>query len=94
MALLSKGTPLDWIEAKKYSSHVRKNGVQQFLNIWRKIKSKDRNIFLWGDEIEYIIVEFEVGVNKVRLFACADKIVEKLMENEKSYFKYQSIGIE
>ncbi|OLY82962.1 Glutamate-cysteine ligase, partial [Smittium mucronatum] len=94
MGLLTIGTSLDWADAKEYCSHVRMNGIQQFLNIWRKCKNKDRDVFLWGDEIEYIIVEFEVDVSKVRLFVFADKAIEKLNVNEKSYLESQLLGID
>ena len=51
MGLLSKGTPLDWEEAKQYADHVRKHGIQQFLAIYRRLKDRCNDELLWGDEV-------------------------------------------
>ncbi|OMJ20578.1 Glutamate-cysteine ligase [Smittium culicis] len=94
MGLLSLGTPLDWEEAKKYSCHVRRNGIQQFLNIWNKLKTIERRNLLWGDEIEYIIVEFDEDNEKVRLSKCAAGILDKLVVEEEEYLKLKAEGKE
>ncbi|OLY83270.1 Glutamate-cysteine ligase catalytic subunit [Smittium mucronatum] len=94
MGLLSLGTPLDWKDAKKYSRHVRVNGIQQFLNIWKKCKTTERNGLLWGDEIEYIIVEFDKENDKVRLAVCAAKVLDKLQEDENKYLDSKLQGKE
>ncbi len=59
MGLLSLGTPLDWEEAKKHAVHVRQHGIVQFLNIWNRIKTRRKDRLLWGDEVEYIVVEMD-----------------------------------
>ncbi len=51
MGLLSLGTPLSWEEAKKHADHVRQHGIQQFLNIYDKVKDRTRDGLLWGDEV-------------------------------------------
>ncbi|EGX50483.1 hypothetical protein AOL_s00075g212 [Orbilia oligospora ATCC 24927] len=51
MGLLSLGTPLTWEEAKPHADLVRERGIEQLLNIWKKAKSKERDILLWGDEV-------------------------------------------
>ena len=51
MGLLSTGTPLDWSEAKNYADHVRKHGIIQLLNIWKRVKDRKRDHLLWGDEV-------------------------------------------
>jgi glutamate--cysteine ligase catalytic subunit len=37
MGLLSHGAPLSWDEAKLQADHVRKNGIEQFLSVYRKV---------------------------------------------------------
>ena len=51
MGLLSLGTPLHWDQAKRYSDHVRYHGVTQFLNIWDRLKDRQGDELLWGDEV-------------------------------------------
>lgn len=34
-------------EAEQYADHVRKHGVLQFLNIWRKVKDLNNDELLW-----------------------------------------------
>lgn len=54
MGLLSLGTPLKWSEAKQFADHVRSHGIDQFLSIYHKMKDKQKDCLLWGDEV-YIL---------------------------------------
>ena len=51
MGLLSLGTPLHWNDAKKYADHVRSHGIDQFLSVYRKQRSRQKQCLLWGDEV-------------------------------------------
>lgn len=51
MGLLSLGTPLPWNEAKEFADHVRKHGIEQFLNIYHSQKDRHNQSLLWGDEV-------------------------------------------
>lgn len=51
MGLLSQGSPLNWEETKKYADHIRKHGIIQFLNIYNKVKERQRDVLKWGDEV-------------------------------------------
>jgi glutamate--cysteine ligase catalytic subunit len=51
MGLLSVGTPLEWKDAKAYCEHVRNNGIEQFVNIFNRLKGRKEDILLWGDEV-------------------------------------------
>lgn len=51
MGLLSLGTPLSWDETKKYADHVRNHGITQFLHTWDKLKDRQGDELLWGDEV-------------------------------------------
>ena len=59
MGLLSLGTPLHWEEARKHADHVREHGITQFLNTWKRLKNRSGDELLWGDEIEYMIVQLD-----------------------------------
>lgn len=51
MGLLSQGSPLNWEETKKYADHIRKHGIIQFLNIYNKVKDRQKDVLKWGDEV-------------------------------------------
>lgn len=57
MGLLSLGTPLPWSEAKEFADHVRKHGIEQFLNIYHHQKNVQKQCLLWGDEVKFIITK-------------------------------------
>lgn len=51
MGLLTQGSPLNWEETKKYADHIRKHGIIQFLNIYNKVKERQKDVLKWGDEV-------------------------------------------
>ena len=55
MGLLSDGSPLSWIDTRKYANYVKRNGVQQFLNIYRKLHKRTKDVLYWGDEVHEIV---------------------------------------
>ena len=50
MGLLTEGTPLSWPETKALAGHVRRHGVQQFLNQYQAFRDRHVDYLLWGDE--------------------------------------------
>ena len=52
MGLLSEGTPLPWEETRNYADYVRDHGINQFLTIYQKLKNKQKDCLLWGDEVK------------------------------------------
>lgn len=52
MGLLTKGTPLEWPDARRYANYVRTHGIKQFLSTYRHHgNSEKRCDLLWGDEV-------------------------------------------
>lgn len=82
MGLLSLGTPLPWSEAKKHADHVREHGIYQFLNIWKHTKDKERDQLLWGDEIEYIVVDVDDEQKLAKLSLRQADILHALADDE------------
>uniref|UniRef100_A0A672RSM5 Glutamate--cysteine ligase n=1 Tax=Sinocyclocheilus grahami TaxID=75366 RepID=A0A672RSM5_SINGR len=80
MGLLSQGSPLNWEETKKHADHVRKHGILQFLNIYNKVKERQRDVLKWGDEVEYMLVEMDDKNGKVRLVLNGKDVLEILQE--------------
>lgn len=78
MGLLFLGTPLTWEEGQKYADHIREHGITQFLNIWRKLKDREGDTLLWGDEIEYMVVSYDDENKNARLSLRQSEILAKL----------------
>ncbi|KIM45296.1 hypothetical protein M413DRAFT_441977 [Hebeloma cylindrosporum] len=78
MGLLYLGTPLVWDEAKKYADHVRSHGITQFLHIWDRLKDRQGDELLWGDEIEYMVVSFDAKEKNAKLSLRQQEILEKI----------------
>lgn len=56
MGLLSEGSPLSWEETKKLTEHVRQHGVEQFINLFAKLRDRTGDVLKWGDEVCYSIL--------------------------------------
>ncbi|KFX95571.1 hypothetical protein O988_05745 [Pseudogymnoascus sp. VKM F-3808] len=82
MGLLALGTPLEWPEAKKNANHVRDWGIKQLLAIWNKAKGKERDALLWGDEVEYIVVNYDENDPKVTLSLRQADILHSLAHDD------------
>lgn len=51
MGLLTEGNPLTWEETKKLSKHVREHGIQQFINMYSRLRDRTGDVLKWGDEV-------------------------------------------
>lgn len=51
MGLLTEGSPLSWDETKKLAEHVRQHGVEQFINLFAKLRDRTGDVLKWGDEV-------------------------------------------
>ncbi|KAL2725268.1 glutamate--cysteine ligase catalytic subunit [Vespula squamosa] len=82
MGLLSEGSPLTWEETKKLSDHVRKHGIIQFINIYKKLRDRQGDVLKWGDEVEYVLVKFDDVAKTAKLSLRAEEILKVLNEKE------------
>lgn len=88
MGLLSLGTPLDWHTAKDYNEHVRHNGLLQLINIFKQhAASRADDHFLWGDEVEYMLVDVNHALRTAKLLIDKDHILNELNDPEHSLAK-------
>ncbi|XP_067840093.1 glutamate--cysteine ligase catalytic subunit isoform X2 [Heptranchias perlo] len=78
MGLLSEGSPLNWEETKRYADHVRKHGIIQFLNIYNKVKDRQKDVLKWGDEVEYMLLSFDHEHKKVQVLLQGEEILHEL----------------
>ncbi|RIA87557.1 glutamate-cysteine ligase-domain-containing protein [Glomus cerebriforme] len=87
MGLLSLGTPLPWEEAKNYADYVRNQGINQFLSIYHKLKDKQKDCLLWGDEVEYMVIAFDEENKNAKLSLRVFEILDELQKEEEAALK-------
>ena len=68
MGLLSEGSPLSWEETKKLADHVRKHGVSQFINLYKKLRDRQGDVLKWGDEVSCICLNQKFCYNLKNTF--------------------------
>ena len=56
MGFLTEGDTLPWEEAKKWADYIREHGIIQFLNIYRRNRSRTNETLLWGDEVRAFLL--------------------------------------
>ncbi|XP_034183692.2 glutamate--cysteine ligase isoform X1 [Osmia lignaria lignaria] len=82
MGLLSEGSPLSWEETKNLADHVRKHGVIQFINLYKRLRDRQGDVLKWGDEVEYMLVKFDDEAKTAKLSLRAVEILKTLNEKE------------
>jgi glutamate--cysteine ligase catalytic subunit len=82
MGHLQDGDTLPWDDAKSFLEWVRIHGIQQFLNIYKNLKSRNKDELLWGDEVEYYLLEVIEETKTVKLKLRAGELLEKLDEKD------------
>lgn len=82
MGLLSEGNPLPWEKTKDLAEHVRKHGIIQFINLYRRLKDRQGDILKWGDEVEYMIVKFNHNDRMAKVSLRAHQLLKILNERE------------
>ncbi|KZP05939.1 glutamate-cysteine ligase catalytic subunit [Athelia psychrophila] len=78
MGLLYLGTALTWEESKKYIDHVRNHGITQFLHTWDRLKDRQGDVLLWGDEIECMVISLDKKEKSAKLSLRQTEILQKL----------------
>ena len=82
MGVLTVGKPLAWSASLPHLEYVRQHGVLQFIAKYKEVRGICNDKLLWGDEIEYGIVQLDRAQRKARVTLRAAEIREKLNEME------------
>lgn len=85
MGLLASGIPLTWEETQKHANYVRKEGIEQFLHVWKDAGKKSKQQLLWGDEIEYMLISYD-DENKIASLSLQQENILKNTQNYKENF--------
>jgi len=86
MGLLTLGTPLEWDACTKYADIAKRHAVQQFIMIMTRFKDRNNDDFLFGDEVEYMLIHTDSTHRVARLSLRAPEILARLhaMRQEES----------
>uniref|UniRef100_A0A8D0C673 Glutamate--cysteine ligase n=1 Tax=Salvator merianae TaxID=96440 RepID=A0A8D0C673_SALMN len=80
MGLLSQGSPLSWEKTQRHAEHVRKHGILQFLNVYRAVRDRHKDVLKWGDEVEYMLVAFDHKNKRAQLSLTGEEVLHILQE--------------
>lgn len=93
--LVDVGTTLTYHESKKHIDGIKKDGIIQFLNLFKKFKNVEGTGQLWGDELEYHIVNIDPETGKVRIKLTAAEVIPKIQSDVfEAQFEYGKWMIE
>jgi len=82
MGLLDAGTPMTWDDARQHADHVRRNGIEQFINIYKNNETSTNAPFLWGDEVEYFVTDLDTEKRTARLPVRSPAILASLNDRQ------------
>ena len=85
MGFLGLGDPFEWTESREEEriKYVREHGIEQFLNMWDRVKGIDNDTLKWGDEIEYGIFALDAANGTVKCSLRGAEILAELQRREK-----------
>jgi glutamate--cysteine ligase catalytic subunit len=76
---------MDWEEALEWLEHVRRNGIDQFLHIYNRVKDIEGDVLKWGDELEYGVFKLDKEHRVPKLSLRGAEILGELKELEAKY---------
>ncbi|KAJ5160519.1 Glutamate-cysteine ligase catalytic subunit [Penicillium canariense] len=72
-----EGSPLSWAETEEAAPIIRKWATEQLLCLWHKQKNRSDPTPLWGDEIEYALVNFDSENSKATLLLDQERVIRQ-----------------
>lgn len=84
MGLLSLGTPLEYLESRNQNEKVRDDGIEQLLFVFKAASKRDGDPLYWGDEIEYMMIEFDDFGKNAMLDVTHDEVLTALNTDDYS----------
>ena len=58
--------------------YIREHGIQQFLNLYNRVKAIEGDSLLWGDEVEYAVLSLDETESTARLSLRGAEILAEL----------------
>ena len=81
MGFLTEGNTLNWEESKKYIKFIKTNGIKQFIEVYKKLPKDKKCKFMYGDELEYILVTMDHKNKKADILLKADEMINQLQNS-------------
>ncbi|KAL4221496.1 hypothetical protein ACF0H5_019753 [Mactra antiquata] len=78
MGLIVEGTPMSWKDILPISGHIRYRAALQFLKSYQSQKQRTGDPFLWGDEIEYMLIKLDHTNSRAVLSLNSSDVLKKL----------------
>eukprot|EP00316_Scyphosphaera_apsteinii_P011375 CAMPEP_0119346040 /NCGR_PEP_ID=MMETSP1333-20130426/107801_1 /TAXON_ID=418940 /ORGANISM="Scyphosphaera apsteinii, Strain RCC1455" /LENGTH=699 /DNA_ID=CAMNT_0007358535 /DNA_START=74 /DNA_END=2173 /DNA_ORIENTATION=+ len=101
----SQGTTPEWAEGKlaqltaltfeqslPWLRHVRTHGVMQFISIFHRSGGVRDDTLLWGDEIEYMLVQLDANKRSVCLSLRGEQVLQELQDKESTHARRDGFG--
>ncbi|GMM38762.1 glutamate--cysteine ligase [Saccharomycopsis crataegensis] len=85
MGLLSLGTPLSFTEGEKHVEHVHTRGIADLIKSFKINYDRSNEKFLWGDELEYMLINFNREKKTATLDVEHDYILSNFDEGTEKY---------
>ncbi len=62
--------------------YIKRHGVKQVINTFQRYKDRTHDSLKWGDEVEYVVVDFHDTDRRVRVCLRGPEILEQLQVAE------------
>ena len=85
MGFLEVGEPIDWPDSLDVIGYIREHGIQQFLNLYNRVKAIEGDSLLWGDEVEYAVLSLDETESTARPARGAEILAELKAREEQSH---------
>ncbi|PYH92127.1 glutamate cysteine ligase [Aspergillus ellipticus CBS 707.79] len=74
------GEPIPWHELQRVAPIARKGAVEQLLSLWKRQKGRTDPDPLWGDEIEYTLINLDARASRATLLLNQEEVLRKCQE--------------
>ncbi|PYI03327.1 glutamate cysteine ligase [Aspergillus sclerotiicarbonarius CBS 121057] len=72
-----RGTPIPWQELQGVAHIARRGAVEQLLSLWKRQKDRTDPEPLWGDEIEYTLINLDANTSRATLLLNQEEVLQK-----------------
>lgn len=62
--------------------YIKRHGVKQLINTFQRFKERTHDSLKWGDEVEYVVVDFRDEDRRVRVCLRGPEILDQLQVAE------------
>ncbi|PWY81858.1 glutamate cysteine ligase [Aspergillus heteromorphus CBS 117.55] len=71
------GEPIPWHELQRVAPIARKGAVEQLISLWKRQRERTDTEPLWGDEIEYTLINLDARKSRATLLLNQEEVLQK-----------------